>query len=192
MTTSRMEILKAGVRCSLPELALIRDAELREKCVEVWAVALAETEIERIEDIPMIPPDPSVPPPRVNQADHIRGTTTIALGMLDGMEKAVGPIQVDRDLLVAAALLHEIGKVWELSPANATRWQKDPSRTGNPAIRRSAYGVHLCLAAGLPETIAHVIDRVPDEGGWQQRTLESAIIYFADRGFWRIAERAGF
>ena len=33
-----------GVRRSLPELAMIQDAALREQVVEAWALALAETE----------------------------------------------------------------------------------------------------------------------------------------------------
>jgi len=45
----RMEALRAGVRSSLPELALIKDDELRDKCVEAWALALSQTEFERID-----------------------------------------------------------------------------------------------------------------------------------------------
>ena len=85
-----MERLREGVRKSLPELAEIQDRELREKVVEAWALALSETEFEHIEDIP---PSGTLHGPYMKepytQADHMRGTATIALGMAEGLERVV-------------------------------------------------------------------------------------------------------
>ena len=47
-----IETLRAGVRNSLPEIEEIQDPVLRDQVVEAWALALSETEFERIEDIP--------------------------------------------------------------------------------------------------------------------------------------------
>ena len=46
-----MAELRAGVRKSLPELDLISDQGLRDRVVEAWALALSETEFQRIEDL---------------------------------------------------------------------------------------------------------------------------------------------
>ena len=46
-----LESLRTSVRQSLPEIADIREPSLRDKVVEAWTVALAETEYERIEDL---------------------------------------------------------------------------------------------------------------------------------------------
>lgn len=48
---ARMRELSEGVLRSLPELDLIKNEDLRSKCVEAWALALAETEFESIDDI---------------------------------------------------------------------------------------------------------------------------------------------
>jgi putative nucleotidyltransferase with HDIG domain len=190
----RMEALREGVRASLPELALIKDDDLRDKCVEAWALALSQTEFERIEDIPPTgtPTSPYLKAP-LTQADHMRGTATIALGMVEGLEQVTGKTRIDRDLVAAAALLHDVGKAWEVSPRNLERWRKDPAMTGNPSFRHSAYGAHLCLTVGLPETIAHTAGYHSGggEGEWIQRSMENTIVYLADLAFWKMAERAG-
>src|SRR5215207_6710660 len=110
-----METLRAGVWNSLPEIEEIQDPVLRDQVVEAWALALSETEFERIEDIPPtgIPGSPAML--RGTQADHCRGVATMALGLVDGLERALGPIQVNRDILIASGLLHDVGKPYEFS-----------------------------------------------------------------------------
>lgn len=189
-----MESIRTGVRASLPELGLIGDLDLREKCVDAWALALSQTEFERIEDIPPTgtPTSPYLKPP-LTQADHMRGTATIAIGMVDGLEAIAGKTRINRDLVIASALLHDVGKAWEVSPRNLARWKADPATTGNPSFRHSAYGAHLCLTVGLPETVAHTAGYHSGggEGEWIQRSMENTIVYLADLAFWKMAERAG-
>jgi 23S rRNA maturation-related 3'-5' exoribonuclease YhaM len=189
-----MEAIRTGVRASLPELGLIGDEDLREKCVDAWALALSQTEFERIEDIPPTgtPTSPYLKSP-LTQADHMRGTATIAIGMVDGLEEVAGKTRINRDLVIASALLHDVGKAWEVSPRNLARWKADPAITGNPSFRHSAYGAHLCLTVGLPETVAHTAGYHSGggEGEWIQRSMENTIVYLADLAFWKMAERAG-
>jgi putative nucleotidyltransferase with HDIG domain len=192
--TGQMGAIREGVRASLPELELIADPELREKCVDAWALALSETEFERIEDIPPTgtPTSPYLKAP-LTQAHHLRGTATIAIGMVDGLEQIAGKTRINRDLVLASALLHDVGKAWEGSPRNLARWKADPAATGNPSFRHSAYGAHICLTVGLPETVAHTAGYHSGggEGEWIQRSMENTIVYLADLAFWKMAERAG-
>jgi putative nucleotidyltransferase with HDIG domain len=187
-------VFRDGVRASLPELELIGDRELRDKCIEAWALALSETEFQRIEDIPPTgtPTSPYLKAP-LTQADHLRGTATIAIGMVDGLEQIAGKTRINRDLVIASALLHDVGKAWEVSPRNLARWKADPAATGNPSFRHSAYGAHICLTVGLPETVAHTAGYHSGggEGEWIQRSMENTIVYLADLAFWKMAERAG-
>jgi putative nucleotidyltransferase with HDIG domain len=192
--TGRMQPLRDGVRASLPELELIGDEELREKCIDAWALSLSQTEFERIEDIPPTgtPTSPYLKAP-LTQADHLRGTATIAVGMVDGLEQIAGKTRINRDLVIASALLHDVGKAWEVSPRNLARWKTDPAAAGNPSFRHSAYGAHICLTVGLPETVAHTAGYHSGggEGEWIQRSMENTIVYLADLAFWKMAERAG-
>jgi putative nucleotidyltransferase with HDIG domain len=188
-----LETLRAGVRQSLPEITEIGDPVLREKVVEAWAVALSETEFERIEDMPGTggPGAPGLK--RGSQVDHIRGTARMALGMLDGLERVVGPLGVKRDILLAAALCHDVGKPYEYSPRNRARWESDPGAAGLPAIRHPVYGVHIALTVGLPEDVVHTAGAhsTAGEGELVTRSLVSTIVQYADHAFWKIVERAG-
>jgi putative nucleotidyltransferase with HDIG domain len=185
------EEVRQGVRRSLPEIAEIRDPELREKVVEAWALALSQTEFQRIEDI-RPSGNPKTPPmKRGTQADHIRGVTRMAVALADELERVVGPLGVDRDLLLACALCHDVGKPFEFSPRNQARWEGNPSAVGYPSIRHSIYGVHLALTVGLPEAVAHTAGAHSGEGELITRSLENTIVHHADHAYWRILERAG-
>src|ERR1700754_726503 len=105
----RLEKLRAGVRASLPEVEMIRDEGLRAQVVEVHALALAGTGFDRIEDIPAngVPESPLMT--RGTQADHYRGTATMAVGLAKGMQDVLPHVEIDYDVLVAAALVHDVG-----------------------------------------------------------------------------------
>jgi hypothetical protein len=188
-----MEELRTGVRASLPELEMIEDEDLRRRTVEAWAIALSETEFKRIEDMPRGDPGEALMLQPLTMADHLRATATIALGMADGLGQVVGPTRIDRGLLISAALCHDVGKPFEMSPRNEARWKADPAKAGNPSFRHSGYGLHLCLLAGLPETVAHTAGYHSGggEGEWIQRSLENTIVYLADLAFWKMVERLG-
>ncbi len=186
-----MAELRTGVRKSFPELNEIKNAELRDKVVEAWAFALSQTEYTSVDEI-RASGGPTTPPMKKGtQTDHIRGVTRVALAMADELEKICGPLGIDRDLLAACALCHDVGKPFEFSPRNQKRWQDDPAASGYPAIRHPVYGVHVALTVGLPEAVAHTAGAHSAEGERIQKSLENTIVRFADHAFWQILERAG-
>ena len=183
--------LRQGVRESLPEIAEIHDTELREKVVEAWALALSQTEFRRIEEIRPSGNPKSPTMKRGTQADHLRGVTRMALALAEQLEQVVGPLGVDRDLLLACGLCHDVGKPYEFSPRNQARWEGNPAAVGYPSIRHSVYGVHLALTVGLPEAVAHTAGAHSGEGELITRSLENTIVHQADYAYWHILERAG-
>src|SRR5688500_13864599 len=84
--TTLPETLREGVRASLPEVALITDADLRERVLDAWALALSHSEFTRIEDIPASGNPDSPPLERGTQADHICGVTRLSLAIADTLE----------------------------------------------------------------------------------------------------------
>lgn len=185
------EQFKAGVMASLPVIADITDADLRERVTNAWAMALAETEYERIEDI-RPSGDPHTPPLKNGtQADHIRGVAITARAIVRSLEEVSGDIGVDHDLLLACALCHDLGKPFEFSPANRARWKQDPAAGGNPSLRHTAYGAHLAINAGLPEAVWHTAYAHDHEGDLIERSLENTVVLWADRAWWRIHRAAG-
>jgi putative nucleotidyltransferase with HDIG domain len=188
----RLEQLRASVRGSLPEVDQISDPDLRRQVIEIHALALSETEYERIEDMPL--GDPGEPPlPKGTQADHYRGVARMAVALADGLEAVMGPLEIDRDLLIAGALCHDVGKAYEFSPRNRERWESIGAKTGKPAVRHPAYGAHLAFVVGLPEPVVHCIaaHSMHAEGKVVEASLETKIVQYVDVAFWEILERAG-
>jgi putative nucleotidyltransferase with HDIG domain len=147
--------LRAKVREELPEAVEIRDPKVRDRVIEAWALALASSSFRAIAEI-----EPSGNPGvntlrRGTQTDHIRGVTRLAIAMADQLGAQLPDLRIDRDVLIAGALCHDIGKPWEFDPRNRERWESRPRKAGLPSIRHPAFGVHVCLTAGLPEEVAH-------------------------------------
>jgi putative nucleotidyltransferase with HDIG domain len=178
--------LRARVREELPEVEQIRDRELGAKVVEAWALALASSSFRAIAEI-----EPSGNPgvntlKRGRQTDHIRGVTRMALALAEQLQAQLPDLRVDRDLLIAGALCHDVGKPWEFDPLNRKRWEANPRAAGLPSIRHPAFGVHICFTVGLPEAVAHCAAAHSGEGELLVRSLENTIVHHADYAFWSI------
>lgn len=188
---AEMNVLREGVRRSLPEIDEIEDQDLRMKVVEAWALSLSHSEFERIEDIsPAGVPGRQIMT-RGTQADHIRGVARIATAMVEELERLLGPIGVNRSLLLASALCHDVGKPFEFSQRNQARWQANPAAVGLPSVRHPVYGAYIALTVGLPEAVVHTAGGHAHEGDFITRSLENTIIHYADEAYWDILERAG-
>ena len=182
--------LRARVRAELPEVEEIRDPELRHRVIEAWALALAASSFGAIADIEASG-NPGVNRlKRGSQTDHIRGVTRMALALAEQLQAQLPDLAIDRDVLIAGALCHDVGKPWEFDPANRRRWEADPSAAGLPSIRHPAFGVHVCLTVGLPEEVAHCAAAHSGEGELLVRSLENTIVHHADYAFWGIARAA--
>lgn len=186
-----MEELRQGVVESLPEVNKIKDEELRGLVIEAWAFALSQSEFTSIDQIrgSGVPDSPALKDG--TQADHLRGVARMAHGLADGLEEVHGDIGIDRDLLWACALCHDVGKPFEFSLKNQARWKADVGASGFPSIRHSVYGVHVALTVGLPEAVAHTAGAHSAEGELIQRSLENTLVNSADHAYWAAMERAG-
>jgi putative nucleotidyltransferase with HDIG domain len=185
------EALRAKVRGELPEVEAIADPELREKVVAVWALALSRSSFGAISEIPPSG-NPDTPPLKQGtQTDHIRGVTRLAMKLAEELTATFPGLQVNRDLLIAGALCHDVGKPWEFDPKNQERWKASPRSAGWPSIRHPGYGVHLCLTVGLPEAVAHIAGGHSGEGELIVRSLENTIVHHADYAFWGILKAGG-
>ncbi len=186
-----MEELRQGVVESLPEVNEIKDEGLRGLVIEAWAFALSQSEFTSIDQIrgSGVPDSPALKDG--TQAEHLRGVARMAHGLADGLEEVHGDIGIDRDLLWACALCHDVGKPFEFSLKNQARWKADVGAVGFPSIRHSVYGVHVALTVGLPEAVAHTAGAHSAEGELIKRSLENTLVNSADHAYWAAMERAG-
>lgn len=182
---------RESVRASFrDELDCIESQELAELVVEAWTYALSQSEFQRIEEI-RASGNPDTPALiDGTQTDHIRGVARMAQGIADGLEQVHGDLGIDRDLLWACALCHDVGKPYEFSPRNQERWKHDVGASGYPAIRHSVYGVHVALTVGLPEAVAHTAGAHSAEGELIERSLENTLVHYADGAYWRVMQLA--
>jgi putative nucleotidyltransferase with HDIG domain len=185
------DALRRTVAEDLPEHEMIRDAGLRALVIEAWAYALAESGFARITSLPGESNPGQFLLKRGSQAAHLRGVTRIALAIADEFAGEFPEADIDRDVVIAGALVHDVGKPWEFDPDNRARWTGDPSRTGLPSLRHPVYGIHVCFAVGMPEAVTHIVLAHSFEGDLLVRSLEATIVHRADSLWWAVAGGCG-
>jgi putative nucleotidyltransferase with HDIG domain len=189
-----MQELREGVRCSLPEVLEISDQELQDKVVEVWAIALAETDFTSIDDMTCNGMIGTRLYPGKTQSDHQRGVGRIARAIALEMRDLYGEeIDVDPELALASGLLHDVGKPFFYSMDNVNRWREHKVHTGKPPFRHTMYGAHLALQVGLPEELVHCIAShdLTMDGQFVIPSVYAKILSYADRIYWGVLDSLG-
>ncbi len=159
-----------------PELALVADAELRAKVVAAYEAALARGGWVA-EDMTRIPFTLLIEPCPHSFLEHTRAVTRCALAAADVMSELYGArVKINRDYLVAAALLHDIGKLLEYAEEDG-RFVR--SALGK-MLRHPFSGAALASECGLPAEVIHVIATHAREGDGARATAEAIIIHHAD------------
>ena len=180
-------ISRAHILEDLPEIAEIQSADLREKVIDAWVFALERSSFDRVTDIPGEGSPNVFVLKRGMQDAHLRGVTRLALAIYEEFKSVYSEAMVDRDIILAGGLCHDIGKTWEFDPENLKRWRERGDRYGEPSFRHSAYGTHVCLSVGLPEEIGHICMGHSLEGAHIGHSTECYIIRQADHAWWHVA-----
>lgn len=186
MSDARLQVLE-----DLPELDWISDPALREAAIDAWVLALEKSSFTRIRDIPGEANPGIMVMQRGGQDAHLRGVTKLALATVDYFAETYPEADIDRDVIIAGGLCHDVGKAWECDPINQSRWKDDPSRVGHPSLRHPIYGAYICLMAGLPESVAHIAACHSPEGDNVKRSLECIIVHEADVAWWKVSAASG-
>jgi 23S rRNA maturation-related 3'-5' exoribonuclease YhaM len=171
---------RISVNEDFPEISTIADADIRTKVVEAWSYSLCCSDFERITDIP---PEGNPGSPvlrRGTQADHLRGVVRYAKAIGEEFETAHSEVVIDWTILMAGAVCHDVGKPFEFDPTNRKRWNNDPADGGFPTFRHSVFGMHVCLTAGLPDEVAHIVVGHSFEGSYMGVSAECMIVRQAD------------
>ena len=150
----------------------ITDTALREKLVNVFLRAMELGEWENIEGIPFTLLIENCP---IDFVTHTRLVTQMALKIGELAEQTI--TKINKDFLVAGALLHDVGKLVEYSRSDKGNFLK--SQLGD-LFRHPAIGMHLCLSEGLPYEIAHICLAHSTEGDKLKRTPEAWIVHHCD------------
>lgn len=105
----------------MAEVEHIQDEGLREKVIEVWALAIAQSSFRSIWDIPPAGNPGFMALTRGDQTDHIRGMTRLAMTIANEMAESNRDLDISRDTVIAGGLCHNVGKPWGFDPENRKR-----------------------------------------------------------------------
>ncbi|MFC4439968.1 MULTISPECIES: HD domain-containing protein [Natrialbaceae] len=161
------------VREAVPELERIESDDLRERVVEAWVLGLERGGWQSIEDVPY-----AWNIQEVTNVEHVRGVTRIALEAANEQREFHGA-DPDEDTIVAACLLHDVGKCYEYPDHVDDDLVTEPdSRYVSEEIPHSISGYALAHEVGCPlavqRAIPHFLGEVP------KRTLEAELVKSAN------------
>jgi putative nucleotidyltransferase with HDIG domain len=160
----------------IPEFNLVEDAELREKCIKTWEVAMQRGGWEAA-DLPKMAQSLQIRDAPTDFVEHTRAVTLICAGVADVFETVYGERnQLSRDQLLAGALLHDVGKLLEYTLEDGQTVLSD----FGSKIRHPFSGVALGLEHGVPSEVLHMIAAHAKEGDLMQRSKEAVVLHHAD------------
>lgn len=161
------------IRDAFPELHRLDAEPRRNRVIEAWKRGLQRGGWRHIEDIPY-----AWNIDAVTNVEHIRGVTQIALDAL-AVQQEFHNADVDRDVVIAASLLHDVGKCYEYVDY-VDDDLVDPDRTvyADAEIPHSISGYALAHEVGcslaVQRAIPHVVGEVP------RRTVEAELVKSAN------------
>ncbi|MFC2095062.1 HD domain-containing protein [Candidatus Bipolaricaulota bacterium] len=160
----------------LPEIEWIKNDDLREKVIATWIDGLnrggwTPDDVARM-------PFTLAKKVSASFAQHVRSVTRICAAVSDTFDEIYNGVdlKLNRDMLLAGALLHDVGKLVEMEEADgAFRKSAD-----GKLVRHAFSGVALADAHGIPAAVQHIIGTHSKEGDPFKRIPESIICHFAD------------
>ena len=159
-----------------PETGLIKDENLREKVIDCWVYAI-ENSVLSIEDLSVIPFSLLLKDCEITFIIHKRTTVQLAVSIAEIMTKNFdGAIKIDMDVLIAGAILIDVGKLLEYELIDG---QLTTSKAGS-LIRHPFSGLAIADRFGLPPEVQHIIAAHSKEGDLGKRTVEAIIVHHAD------------
>ena len=175
--------IREGVFKTLPQIMDIQNEELRNKTADAWTYALQINGFKHIEEMP----GSGMPEASAlgDQSMHIRAVEYNTLSLYENLSRAYEmDLGLDKDILIASALLHDVGKPYEYNPENRKRWGENQKTTGAPNVRHPAYGTYIAITCGLPEEVVHVCANHSPEGRFVTRSAYATLVHYADDGSW--------
>jgi hypothetical protein len=160
----------------IPEFRAIEDDDLRKRTLAVWEEAL-ELGGWSLEQLQTMPYSLLVENVEITFPEHVSVVCRMCLAMEGVLREAYGNrYRIDRDTLIAGALLADVGKLIEFK-------QEGDRFTWSPTyryLRHPFTGVALCYKHAIPEAVMHVVATHSWEGDRFQRQAEAIIFHHAD------------
>ena len=159
-----------------PEIDWIKNEELRGKVLDCWIYAI-ENSVLTPEDLEVIPFSLLIKDCNITFMNHKRTTVQLSVDIANKMKQNFNDeIEIDMELLIAGAILIDVGKLIEYDKVNGTL---TTSRAGK-LLRHPFSGVAIADRFGLPPEVQHIIAYHAKEGDLAKRSVEAIIVHHAD------------
>ncbi len=160
-----------------PELMWIGDPDLREKTARTWELAL-ERSVLTPDDLNKIPFTLLAGPDlKVSFMAHKRCVVHVARDAGNKMNEFFREyLPVNMDVLIAGAILADVGKLLEYEMKDG----KSIQGMYGKYLRHPFSGVSLAEQCGVPADVCHIIATHAGEGNMVKRTVEAYIVHHAD------------
>ena len=161
----------------LPEIEEIGDGSLRNKVILCWEEAIkfrGWTE-ELLQTMPFTLLAENV---QITFIDHVRAVCRMCMACEDVLKEIHGRrrTSINRDYLIAGALLADVGKLCEFEIVDNRPVKSDFGKH----IRHPFSGVGLAYKHGLPSEVMHIIATHSKEGAGEKRLPESIVFHHCD------------
>ena len=149
-----------------PLIKEIKSEEIKSKVKKCIEIAMERGRWENLEEIPFTLAIDNA----YSYVKHVNNVTRMAY--------EIGKIRsdIDMDILIAGAILHDIGKLLEYSRENG---QFKKSKLGK-YVRHPAIGAALAMEVGLDERIVNIIAAHSKEGELVERCNEAIVVHHCD------------
>lgn len=159
-----------------PEFELIQDSEIKEKTIRVWQEAVKGGGW-KIEDLYQMPFTLLIENTPVNIIDHTRAVILCCLKIAEVLnEEYREKISINRDFLLAGALLHDVGKLFEYKREGERFLKSEEGKL----LRHPLSGALFASRFGLPQEVIQIIATHSKEGDGARKTVEAVIVNHAD------------
>ena len=157
---------REAIIAALPELEQIENEAYRIAVVDIWEETL---NVSTWDDLNSVPKSGDVT--EYSNLQHTRSVTRQALACADVIEQ-IHNISVDRDVLITAALLHDVSKFFEYEKSGKTEYGK--------LMQHGFYAVQKAIEHKLPLSIQHLIVTHTGLSKVMPQTVEALILHYVD------------
>ena len=169
-------MLREAVERLWPELDWIEEPGLRDQVTRTWIRAFEDSPLDP-DDLNEIPFTLLVPDCPATFMEHKRCVVHIARPSALAMKEFFGDaLPIDMDVVVAGAILADVGKLLEYEKVDGNAIQSDRGKR----LRHPFTGVALAMECGVPDEVCHIIAAHAGEGNLVKRSTEAFIVHHAD------------
>jgi len=154
-----------------PEINEVSDKKLRDSVIKVWQELWAMSTYERYDDVPISPEIPYPTKP------HNQCVLRMCLAVAGELQRH-HDVKVNRDYLIAGAILQDASKVVEYQ-------QSDDGSSSYSSLGRqyphAFWAAHVAIKHEIPDEIVHVLLTHTPQSPKFPTTLEGKILYYVDQ-----------